>query len=259
MSTHVSTEAQAAVVVPNMRLGKRPPKYDPRTLRLNTYTGPARSAGQRAPELHNLSRRTLKAFPELGMMGNDRYGNCTFAGLGHQWQTWSAYGGQPWRPSDEQLVEAYLRHTGGLDQGAYMLDVLNLARHDGLAGNRIYAYVAVEPRNHDQVRLGQLLFGGLYFGAGLPVSAQQQDVWELTTGNGSEPWTWGGHAMSVIDITRKGPVAVTWGRLQRITWAWWDRYVDECYAVLEEDYIGADRRSPQGFALSRLARDIGAL
>ena len=36
----------------------------------------------------------------------------------------------------------------------------------------------------------------------------------------------------------------------------WDRYVDEAFAVLEEDYLGADKRSPQGFSMARLASDL---
>ena len=105
------------------------------------------------------------------------------------------------------------------------------------------------------------MFGGIYFGAGLPVSAQGQEngLWDLITGNGTEPYSWGGHAMNVVDTRPNELVAVTWGHLQRISWTWWDRYVDEAYAVLEEDYVGEDRRSPQGFSLKKLADDIKAI
>jgi len=245
------------VVVPGRRLGKLAPKYDPRTLRLAKYIEKRKLP--KVPLTHTLSKRTLANFPELGMMRNDELGDCTCAAIGHSWQSWSTYGKKPWCPSDANVVEVYNRVNGGVDQGAAMLDVLNSVREVGMGGNKIYAFVAIDPLNHDQVRTAHFLFGGIYFGAGLPVSAQRQTVWDLVEGNGSEPYSWGGHAMSIIDYAKPTLTAVTWGDLQKLTWAWWDRYVDEAYVVLEEDYVGEDNRSPQGFSLAKLAADLKGL
>jgi len=250
-------ETSRQVTVAGHRLGKKPAKYDKRTLRLATYIEKRKLP--RVPLTHTLSRRTLAEFPDLGMMKNDVLGDCTIAALGHAYQTWTVYGKKPWRPSDEAIVEAYNRINGGRDEGAAMIDALNTAREKGIGPNKVYAYVAVDPQNHDQVRTAHLLFGGLYFGANLPQAAQSQAIWDVTEGNGSEPGSWGGHAMNVIDYGRKHLTYVTWGKLQKATWGWWDRYVDECYAVLEEDYVGDDNRSPQGFSLRRLAMDLKGL
>lgn len=253
-------EPNRNVVLPQHRLGKLPPKFDRRTLRMATYIEKRKLP--HIPQTHRLSKRTLAAFPEIGMMKNDVLGDCTIAGLGHAYQSWTVYGGEPWRPTDAQIVAAYNRINGGRDEGAAMLDALNTVREVGLGANKIYAYVAIDPQNHDQVRTAQFLFGGLYAGAMLPVSAQAQmnpKVWELTEGNGSEPGSWGGHAFNVIDYRKKGVTIVTWGELQLLTWEWWDRYVDEAYAVLEEDYVGDDNRSPQGFSLKKLAADLKGL
>jgi hypothetical protein len=250
-------ETSRAVIVPGRRLGKKPPKFDRRTLRLARYIEDRKLP--KIPQRHTLSARTLAAFPDLGKMKNDVLGDCTCAAIGHMFQTWTVYGGKAWRPTDPQIVDMYNRLNGGRDEGAAMLDVLNSTRELGMGGNKIYAFVAIDPQDHDQVRTAQFLFGGIYFGAGLPVTAQTQTTWDLVTGNGSEPYSWGGHAMNVIDYLKGGPVAVTWGELQKITWAWWDRYVDEAYAILEEDYVGADNRSPQGFSLKKLADDLKGL
>jgi len=216
------------------------------------------------PASHVLSKKTLKAFPALGMMRNDALSDCTCAAMAHSFQTWTAYGGQPWVPSDTQIVALYNKVNHGVDKGANMLDVLNKVREEGIGGNKIYAFVAIDTTDHDQVRTAHFLFGGLYFGAGLPVTAQAQEgegkVWELLPGaNGSEPYSWGGHAMNLVDTGKKTLKAVTWGHLQALTWEWWDRYVDECFAILEEDYVGADKRSPQGFSLKKLAADLVGL
>lgn len=252
-----TSEATPGVLVPKLRLGKLPPKFDDRTLRLARYI--EKRKVPKIPKRRILSKRTIAHWKNIGMMRNDDYGCCTFAGMGHMFQSWSVYGEVPWRPTDAAIVKAYFDHTGGADEGAHMLDVLNYVRKVGIGGNKIYAYVAIDPLNHDQVRTAHYLFGGLYFGAMLPRNAQDQEVWDLKTGNGSEPGSWGGHCMNVWDYTATGLVTPTWGALQSLTWAWWDRYVDECYAVLEEDWVGPDKRSPQGFSLTRLKKDLAIL
>jgi hypothetical protein len=250
-------EVTDAVVVPGRRLGKLAPKFDPRTLRLARYVQKRKLP--KIPQTHTLSKRTRAAFPHLGMMRNDTLGDCTCAALGHSFQAWSVYGGKPWRPTDEEIVAAYDRVNHGVDEGAFMLDVLNMARREGIGGNRIYAFVAIDPQDHDQVRTAHFLFGGVYFGAALPVTAQDQQVWDVSSAAGSEPGSWGGHCMNVLDTGKKELQVATWGELQRLTWAWWDRYVDEAYVILEEDFVGSDRRSPQGISLVALAEDLGAL
>lgn len=250
-------ETSAAVLVEGRRLGKLPPKFDRRTLRLATYIEKRKLP--KVPAAHTLSKKTLAAFPDLGMMRNDALGDCTCAGLGHAFQTWTTYGKAPWRPSDADVVALYDKVNGGVDEGANMLDVLNKARSEGIGGNKIYAFVAIDPLDHDQVRTAHFLFGGLYAGANLPVAAQTQKVWDVTSGNGSEPGSWGGHAFNVTDYAKTTLTIVTWGETQKMTWEWWDRYVDECYAILEEDFVGADRRSPQGFSLTKLEADLKGL
>lgn len=253
-------EPNRNVVLPQHRLGKLPPKFDRRTLRLATYIEKRKLP--KVPMRHTLSRKTLAAFPEIGMMKNDVLGDCTCAAIGHCYQSWTVYGKKPWRPTDAQVVEVYNRINGGRDEGAAMLDALNSVRERGMGANKIYAYVAIDPQNHDQVRTAHYLFGGIYAGAMLPVAAQKQmnpKVWDVTIGNGSEPGSWGGHAFNVIDYAKNTLTIVTWGELQKLTWAWWDRYVDEAYAVLEEDYVGDDNRSPQGFSLKKLAADLKGL
>lgn len=253
-------EPNRNVIVPGRRLGKKAAKFDKRTLRLAKYIEKRKLP--KVPQSHTLSKRTLAEFNPLGMMKNDVLGDCTCAAIGHSYQTWTVYGKKPWCPTDKQVVEVYDRINGGRDEGAAMLDALNSVREVGMGGNKIYAYVAIDPMNHDQVRTAHLLFGGIYAGAMLPVTAQKQmnpKVWEVMTGNGSEPGSWGGHAFNVIDYAKNTLTIVTWGELQKMTWAWWDRFVDEAYAVLEEDYVGDDNRSPQGFSLKKLAADLKGL
>jgi hypothetical protein len=53
---------------------------------------------------------------------------------------------------------------------------------------------------------------------------------------------------------------VTWGIVQRMTWGFFNRYVDESYAALASEWISqATQRSPEGFDLATLQSDLAAL
>ena len=64
-----------------------------------------------------------------------------------------------------------------------------------------------------------------------PVS--HQHPWDVVPGPGSAPNSWGGHYVYVPGYTKLGPVCVTWGRKQQITWAFIDKYADESYAIFD--------------------------
>ena len=99
--------------------------------------------------------------------------------------------------------------------------------------------------------------GGLYIGLALPLSAQREQTWDW---NGSltgddRPGSWGGHAVDVVRYSAGSLTAVTWGRLQDLTWPFWDRYVDEAYCILSNDFLSS-KRAPNGFDLDALKADL---
>ena len=52
-------------------------------------------------------------------------------------------------------------------------------------------------------------------------------------GPNAKPGSWGGHYVFVPGYTAAGPVCVTWGRKQQMTWDWLDKYCDEAYAIFD--------------------------
>ena len=40
--------------------------------------------------------------------------------------------------------------------------------------------------------------------------------------------------MMIPGYNAKGPVCVTWGRKQQMTWAFFDKYCDEAYAIVDD-------------------------
>ena len=239
------------------KLGKKPARHDPRTLQMANYLAlPAVPAAQ---------DWTKKAAKGWGMMLNDQLGDCTCAAIGHIVQAWSANAGpQEITLPDDAILKAY-EAVGGYkpgkpesDQGAVELDVLKYWRKTGVGGQKIDAFVALEPKNHAHVQAAVDLFGGAYIGLALPVSAQTQKVWSVPPGGPSgqgSPGSWGGHAVVIEAYDAHGLTCITWGQKKRMTWSFWDTYCDEAYATLSELWAGKTP-APSGFDLAALKADL---
>ncbi len=216
------------------RLGRKPKLFDRRTLRLASYLRPELPA---APPSLDIA----EGISAWGMLANDRYGDCTCAAAAHMEMVWSRIAGQPKDFTDEQVLDLYNRCNNGADDGANELFVLNEWRHNGLGGSKIYAFAEVPPADIALVRQAAYIFSGLYLGVALPVTAQAQiqaqQPWDVVAnGPSAQAWSWGGHAVSIIAYDDSGLTCVTWGRLQRMTWGFWQQYVEEAWAIIPEDF-----------------------
>lgn len=245
-----------------MRLGKLAPRRDQRLLMLTKYT----VALPPSPETVDYSGK-LSA---LGVMGNDRLGDCTCAAVGHVIQTWTANAGTQAIISDDEVLSLYEKACGynpsnpSTDLGGVETDVLNYWRKnpDVVGGHELAAYAAVEPGNHADVQDAVWLFGAAYIGLALPLSCQSQDVWTVPANGASgqaAPGSWGGHAVPVIGYDARGLTCITWGGFKRMTWNFWDTYCDEAYGLIGKDWIAADGNAPSGFALAALMSDLASI
>ena len=239
---------------PSRKLGKLPYQHDRRTLHLATYiTQPLPPA----PVALGVLRVT--GWP---MYGNDRLGDCTCAAAGHLIECWTSEEGSVTDVPEADVIAMYEAITGGQDTGAVELDVLRYWRKNGLAGHKPYAFALVDRMAHEHVKLAASLFAGVYIGIALPITAQAQTgpgkVWDVppsNSGHNGAPGSWGGHAVNVVGYDADGLTVVTWGQLQRMTWAFWDRYVDECWALLPAEWAATP---PQiaGFNFAAFDRDL---
>lgn len=242
------------------RLGKHAPKHDPRTLRLARYL-PGSIAP--APDQVDWSKKATLAW---GMMGNDKLGDCTGAAAGHARQDWSSNNGTEDAISEADVVKFYSGSTGydpndpSTDQGGVELDVLNYFRKVGLAGVKIRAFVALDPKSQEHVKQSVFLFGGCYIGLALPESAQNQGTtWTLAGGGdlGSiKPGSWGGHAVWVLGYDARWIYFISWGEIFKMSWSFWNAYCDEAYALLSDEWCTA-AGSPSKFDLAQLEADLG--
>lgn len=244
-----------------VRLGKLAVRYDPRTLLMAKYV-----KAQLAPP-PNAYDWAKSVGTNWGMMGNDKIGDCTCAAAGHLIMEWTADAGRMFTPSLQDIIKAYSAitgydpKTGDHDNGAVELDVLNYWRKTGIAAHSIAAFVSLEPSNHTHIMDAVYIFGGCYIGVQLPLSAQGQEVWAVppqgTTGPGA-PGSWGGHAVPVVAYDLRGLTVVTWGKLLRMTWAFWRAHCDEAYGILSTDFL-KQGKAPNGFDLKTLQADLAEL
>lgn len=251
-----------------MKLGKKPPRLDDRTLLLARYVDLA--ALPPVPDSYDLTA----AVPSWPMSGNDRLGDCTCAAVGHMIQAWTYATGRDLTVPDAQIEELYWETGspaaktgaagGPTDDGRDEISVLNYWRKRGVPGthDRIGAYAAVAPTDRALVRAGTYLFGGLYIGVGLPLTAQGQAAWSVVgdgkTGD-SAPYSWGGHAIPIVAYSPAGLTVVTWGGLLDMTWEFCDAYVDEVYAIISPDWFDASGATVSGFDAAALAADLAEI
>ena len=242
-----------------MRLGRKAVKTDSRTLMMASYLTPSLPPPPPAKDW-------TKGIANWGMMLNDKLGDCTIAGAAHAVQVWSANTGTEVTVSDDTVQSYYQQWDGyvpgqpNTDNGGVELDVLNDWQKQGFADNKLLAFIDPKPSNLVQIRQSITLFGGVYIGLALPLTAQSQDVWDVvkTGGAKAKPGSWGGHCVFVPKYDQHGFTCITWGALKTMTLAFWKKYCDEAHPLLDQQWLTA-KGSPDGFDQNQLLTDLNAI
>ncbi len=218
------------------KLGKAAAKRDPRNLKFATLLKAAPSL----PPSYDFDL-THPGIP-TPMFANDSYGDCVIAGRAHQTLRFEDIEqGSVLMIQDKDVLREYLKETGGPDTGLVVLDSLTEWRTKGWrVGKHTYkiqAFSEVRFTNRGEMRQAIFADVGVGIGVQLPNSAKAQiqagQPWTVTTGPDAAPGSWGGHYVLVPGYTPIGPVCVTWGRKQQMSWAWLSKYCDEAYAIFD--------------------------
>lgn len=179
------------------------------------------------------------------MFANDVHGDCVIAARAHLTLRFEDIEqGSVLMITDQAVLKEYFKETGGADSGLIILNSLNEWRQQGWQATpkkqlyKIHAFAQVTPTQHDEVQAAIYLLTAAYVGLQLPKSAQVQiqtgQPWDVTTGPNASPGSWGGHCVMIPGYNPTGPVCVTWGRKQQMTWDFFDKYCDEAYAIVDE-------------------------
>lgn len=249
-------------MIKKVKLGKLPKKEDKRTFKLAKYLN-TNAFPPLPPSVSYADNIT-----NWGMMGNDTIGDCTTAAAGHALMNWTDLNSKLFIPTENQIVQAYSAITGyvpgdeSTDNGAACLDVLNYWKSTGIANHKIGAFAEVNNFNSKEVEYSIYLFGTIYIGIALPVSAQnQQSQWSVgpnLQGNNA-PGSWGGHCVIATGFDKTGFDIITWGERIRMTWNFWYCYVQEAYVILSPDFVAGSNQAPNGFNLKQLQQDLSNL
>lgn len=252
-----------------MRLGRKAIKTDTRTLAFGDYLTPALPPPPPTADW-------TKGIKSWGMMLNgpepsepkfpNGLGDCTIAGVAHAIQVWTANTGAMVTVPDATILSYYEKWDGyvsgnpSTDNGGIELDVLNDWQKQGFAGNPLVAFADPKPAKLVEIYQSIALFGGVYIGLSLPVTAQTQDVWDVVPNGGAnaKPGSWGGHCVFVPKYDQKGFTCITWGGLKTMTLAFWKKYCDEAHTLLGQNWLSA-KGSPNGFNEAQLQADLKAI
>lgn len=242
-----------------MKLGRKAIKTDSRTLALANYLTPALPPPPPTADW-------TKGMTDWGMMLNDTLGDCTIAGLGHAVQVWTANAGSivtvpdPTIQSYYEQWDGYVPGDANTDNGGVELDVLNDFKKNGFAGHTLLAFADAKVSNLTEIHQSIYLFGGVYIGLSLPVTAQTQDVWDVVPKGGAnaKKGSWGGHCVFVPKYDANGFTCITWGQPKTMTLAFWKKYCDEAHTMLGQDWLNA-KGSPAGFDQNQLQSDLKAI
>lgn len=196
-----------------------------------------------------------------GMLLNDQLGDCTCAGNGHICEQQTALGlGKETEVTDNEtltMYEAvghYVPGNPSTDNGATVQSALSYLRKTGVAGFKLAAFAEVDVTNHQEVKQAAFEFGALSIGINLPDSAMNQF-------NAGQPWTVvegsaidGGHCVIVVGYDADWVYVVTWGAVQKMSWGFWETYVEEAWAVISRDW-----QSKSGLSLVKFGAEFAKL
>lgn len=239
--------------------GKLPVRTDSRTFDLSKYL--------EAESLHITPHAydwTVKKTSPWGMMDNWTLSDCTCAAAGHMIECWTANSATEAIIEDAAVLNAYIAlsgydpATGKNDNGVVLLDAMNYWRKTGVGSHKIKAFATINWRNHDLLRAAVYGFGGIYVGLNLPNTVIKQAIWDLVPGApvaDTVPGSFGGHAVTVLAYDATYLTCISWGAEKKITWAFWDKYCDEVYAVITEDFLHHNK-TPLGFNVTALESDL---
>ena len=196
-----------------------------------------------------------------GMLGNDKYGDCTFAGIVHARMANAAFLGITESfPADSEVEQAYLNYTNGQDAGAVEADLLKFWQSNGLFGTKLAAFAPTDHADLDELRSVIASYGLVYIGVKLPVTFQDQFIqnqpWDLT-GTPADNQIEGGHCIILVGYDKDYVECITWGKVQQITWRWLQSYMEESWALITPEIV--EKGQYGNIRLDELTADLGKL
>lgn len=205
-----------------------------------------------------------------GMLGNDEYGDCVWAGAAHEHMLLGARGSGPESFTTAPVLNDYAACTGfnpsrpDSDNGTDVHLAMKYRQQAGIldaSGNRhhIGAYLSVDHTNLAEIWQALYVCEVVGLGIQFPESAMSQF-------NLGKPWSVipdspieGGHYVPIVSKQAKTCKVVTWGSLTTMTLDFLTTYADECFAYVSVDALNSKGVTRRGLNIDALNQDLAAL
>lgn len=258
----------------SLRLGKAPATSDERDIRYSVVKAGVALPKPPARFGHG------SMFKNWAMLGNgpddtvapgfQGAGDCVFAGGVHETMMTNRLAGHPVMFTGRNAIDDYSAVTGYVigddqtDQGTNVRDALKYRRKTGLVDahgvrHKIGAYVALDPKNWDQIIEAVYVFSAVGVGFEFPDTAMDQfnagKPWDVVTGAYVE----GGHYVPAVGRPSSSVLGVvTWAKRQSMTKAFALKYIDEAWAIVYPEEL-RNGKTERGFNLAQLNAALNKL
>lgn len=234
---------------------------DPNKARL--YFRMFKAAGATPPATVDYSQ-----FTPNDMLGNDQYGDCVYAADGHITVMQTFWGqGAAYVVSEQQALAAYSQMTGfdpsdpSTDQGDTLQNGLDFMRKYGFGGHKIAAFAQLDINNMDDIKLAVAEFGAVDLAMNFPAVAMDQfnagKPWDVVSNDGGIE---GGHCVLLVGYTDAYLYVVTWGKIQKVSYAFFKKYFVEAWALISHDWVNSQTgKDPEGVDLAAFGAQFAAL
>ena len=215
--------------------GKTPAKQDDRDLKLADVM----LTEDRLPEEYDFDDQHKEIPLPPPTYQNPPLNNCVIAGRAHQTLRFELAEQKVLiNITDEDVEREFTKQTSGGRTDIEVRPSLDLWRTRGweAAGQhfKIKAFSKIDPINPEEIKRMIYIKLGVGLGFDLPESAIKQfndgQPWEVTPDKAANH----GHYVYVPGYTKDGPVCVTWGRKQQMSWAFVDKYCDEAWVIIDD-------------------------
>jgi len=216
----------------SLLLGKKPAKHDMRNLLVKDIIRHVK-----VPISYNFDSKH-RGIP-TPMFGNDVHGDCVIAGRAHQTLRFEHLEQRRTITiTDQDVLNEWRKENGNTEDGLYVLESLKLWRSEGWTiGGKNYKIKAFAQNNpSDKTEIKTTIANDVGIGLGLAMP----DSWSGEF-NAGKSWTdtrlppnpYNGHYVYVVGYTPTSLTCITWAKKQRMSWAFFTKYTDEAYAIID--------------------------
>lgn len=242
------------------KTGARPSPRDKRDLPFRAVARQLASVGKLLVPKFHFDNRFMTRWP---MLGNDRYGCCTFAGIVRIMMNNARRRGKTLAVEDKHVINAYLDYNDGKDDGGIPVEVLTYMKNVGIRLDdgthlKVEAFARVDNRDVYEWKSAIQTFGHLYVAAGLParLDEDRDSRLELTPfdkrDRRDEPRSMGGHAYDIFGFQNREQFAVMWtdDLIEELDWTNYYR---------EEGWVFIDNQETDEFLLQVMRDQLAAI